>query len=108
MKKSELLSYLHNTKESDIDIDFSSTIVQDEFNNRRKGNYREDSINRLIESGQEWHTEGNIDYEVTKKFVKVFCPYCDNEMILKNSYHCEKCGAEVILSITQITVIPNR
>ena len=106
MKKSELLSYLHNTKESDIEIDFSVAIVQDEFNNRTKGDYREESIDRLIKSGKDWHTEGNIDHNVKKRFIKVLCPYCNEEMELFNTYHCKKCGAEVILSISEITVLP--
>lgn len=73
---------MENIDLEELETDFSVAVVRDTFEGKiPKGkSYQQIAISRLVKSLMPWHTEGNIDYEAFKEFVKIKCPYCGKDM----------------------------
>ena len=110
MKRS-IKDYIENTSEEELldwCVDWTTAIVHDEFNRKEKkfgtlAPYRERAIDKLVNMRVEWHSTGNIEYEVAKRYIAIKCPYClslmDYNGVTGRMYVCDRCK-----SVANITV----
>lgn len=112
-----IMDYLKNTTIEQIldEVDFTRAIVKDEFNRKedmfnKLPPYAERAIDRLVKLGKSFWSEGNISWEITKRYVKITCPYCGKMMnwhgFSASTFKCD-CGASATIS-AEITFKPNQ
>ena len=101
-KITDYLRYITIEQAFDWCGDWTAAILHDEFHKKQpriggdETDYRERGIERLIKIGVPWGSNGNIDYLIVKKYMRVVCPYCGQEMtfngVTGRMYVCG-CGA---------------
>lgn len=112
-----IMDYLrHTTIEQLLDeVDFTRAIVKDEFNRKESAfnklpSYAERAIDRLVKLAKPFYSEGNISWEITKRYIHVKCPYCENMMewhgFSGSTFKCT-CGASATIS-AEIEFKPNK
>lgn len=120
MKIKDAEKYLVSTNLEDIEVNLFRLIEEEEFR-KRNVDYRESSIDRALSYGIRFESTTNNIYNMTKRFISVYCPKCGGETEQHGgggsgthttiNYHCPKCKEKTI-SITlehdAIEVIGNR
>ena len=71
--------------------------------------YRNRAIDKVIDLGLPFSSECNSHHEITKRFVKIVCPYCGKEMELvsgsgdshgcSEGFRCPGCKASIMLNL---------
>lgn len=84
-----------------LDVDATASIEHNFFENSLKLDYRQDSVNFMIKNKIDFHSTCNNVFNITRKFIKIACPTCKNEMSYEDgggnsdtntsNYRCDKC-----------------
>lgn len=79
---------LSKRTKDEMEIDPTKLIITDEFHRRDsigapKVPYAERAIDRLIRTRIPWYTEWNITHTAVKRYVRVQCPYCQTDMVIR-------------------------
>lgn len=93
----------------EIEVDATSIIEHAHFENHNCRDYRKESIEYMIKNKINFHSTCNNDHVMFQKLIKVECPVCHRNMIVKNgsgncststtTYVCDKCKVNVNITI---------
>jgi hypothetical protein len=85
----------------EMEVDQTSLIVYKFFDKQNDKDYREEAIDFLVENKIDFNSNGNIDYNIAKRYIKIICPACGEEMkitmgggncsISNFDFSCHKC-----------------
>lgn len=100
---------LSNLSQENIEIDPTRLVVEDEFNKKTSGSYRDRAIQKLIDLKIPFASEDNIIFELVDKVLSVDCPYCEcsmrrfqgsgNSSSFTLEYLCHECKAKLCLTL---------